>query len=288
VSASVFISHSGADIPTARAVTAELRKNGLEVALDREVLDQGDVFLAFMEEALASSTYCLLLWSHAAAQSKWVAVEWQSALYRTVQEARRFLLIGTLDDEQVPALLAPRLRTALYPALYPGLDALLAMWRADTAAEQTAQRPVASATVPLAQDEGAPTVYLSSELFGITLPLRLDLSEPAGVHIDRLAAQLGLPRQLDYEGVMGVRYEYRLVLDDQPLERNRPLSAQGVGPGTVLLLEVEMKPFAQSAPVAGQLAGARFRGKFAAGTSEGRKHLLAAIARAGLGPMADR
>jgi hypothetical protein len=169
------------------------------------------------------------------------------------------------------------------------LDALLAMWRADTAAEQTAQRPVASATVPLAQDEGAPTVYLSSELFGITQPLRLDISLPAGVHLGRLVAQLGLPRQLDHQGLMGVRYEYRLVLDDQPLERTRPLSAQGVVPGTVLLLEVEMKPFAQGAAVAGQLAGARFRGPDAeARSTEGRKHLLAAIARAGLGPMATR
>lgn len=282
---SIFISHGGPDSAIALKVADELRGSGLEVALDREQLRQGDVFLQFMEKSLSECTYCLLLWSAAAAKGKWVAVEWEAALYRAIQESRRFLMIGCLDQQPLPALLAPRLRTTLYPALYPGLAELLALFSEDLAAEEVSSRPIANAKVLVTDDESGTTVYVTSELFGITQPLKLDLEVPSGVHLDRLIANFGLPKQQDHQGVMGVTYEYRLVHDDVALARSVSLASQGVEKGAVLWLEVEIKPFARGAPVTGQLSGARFRGESAAGgdTVRARKSLLEAIQAAGLG-----
>lgn len=281
---SVFISHAGPDSAVALEVAKELEAKGLEVRIDREQLRQGDRFLQFMEQALSGCDYCLLLWSDAAAKGKWVTVEWEAALYRAVQESRRFLLIGRLDVRPLPELLGPRLRVNLFPALYPGLTELLALWREDVAAEQASGRPVANGRKALREDEAGETVYLTSELFGLTQPLKLDLDVPSGVHLDRVVAELGLPRRLDHQGVMGVNYEYRFACDEAPLARAKSLAAQGVGAGAVLWLEVEMKPFAVGEAVAGELGRATFRGD----ESASRRPLIEAVKAAGFGVRAVR
>lgn len=277
---SVFISHAGPDSPVALDVAKELETNGLEVEIDREQLRQGDRFLQFMEKALSGCDYCLLLWSQAAAKGKWVAVEWEAALYRAIQESRRFLLIGRLDQQPLPALLGPRLRVDLFPKLYPGLTELLELWQEDVAAEQESRRPVANGSKAVSEDQQGTTVYLTCDLFGITQPLKLDLGVPSGVHLDRLVADLGLPKRLDHQGVMGVNYEYRFVCEDAQLSRAKSLAAQGVGAGAVLWLEVEMKPFATGEAVSGKLAGATFRGGDAL---TARRTLIDAVKAAGFG-----
>ena len=282
---SVFISHAGADSAVALRVSKELEEKGLRVEIDRERLRQGDRFLRFMEKALSECDYCLLLWSEAAAKGKWVEVEWEAALYRAINESRRFLLIGRLDQQALPALLGPRLRVNLFPELYPGMTELFTLWQEDTAAEEASGRPVANAKVPVAEDESGITVYLTSELFGITQPLRLDPSIPAGVHLDRIVKELGLPGQQDVRGVMGVTYEYRFVTNaNEPVPRARSLTDCGVTEGAVLWLEVEIRPFAKGEAVEGELSGARFRGALHAdGVVEARHALLEAVGRAGLG-----
>jgi TIR domain-containing protein len=280
----IFISHGGPDTPVALQVAQELEARGLTVDVDRDQLRAGDVFIAFMERSLAAADYCLLLWSHHAAAGKWVAVEWEAALYRAIEESRRFLLIGRLDAHPLPVLLGPRLRVELFPALYPGLQELFALWEQDVKAEDASGRRVANAAVKVAEDERGGTVYVTSELFGLTQPLRLDFNVPAGVHLDRLIAELGLPRQLDVKGVIGARYDYRFVHDDRPLSRAPSLTAQGVGEGAVLWLEVEFTPFAKGQPISGELTSAKFRTAEASdATTDARRELLAAISRAGLG-----
>ena len=276
----VFISHAGPDSPIALRVAHELEANGLSIEIDREQLRQGDRFLQFMERALSACDYCLLLWSKAAAIGTWVAVEWEAALYRAIQESRRFLLIGRLDEEPLPALLGPRLRVDLFPALYPGLTELLGLWREDVAATEASGRPVANGSKAISEDEQGMTVYLTSELFGITQPLKLDPNVPSGIHLDRVVTDLALPRRLDHQGVMGVDYEYRLVSDDTRLSRAKSLAAQGVAAGAVLWLEVEMRPFAAGDAVAGELAGATFRG---GDERSARRALLDAVVVAGFG-----
>ncbi len=284
---SIFISHAGPDSAIALKVAKEFETRGLKIEIDREQLRQGDRFLQFMEKALSDCDYCLLLWSEAASKGKWVAVEWEAALYRAVQESRRFLLIGRLDTQPLPALLGPRLRVDLFPEFYPGLTELFELWEEDVAAAEASGRRVANAKVRVMEDADGATVYLTSDTFGVTQPLRLDLSIPSGVHLDRIVADLELPKRLDSHDVMGVRFEYRLVHNDRLIERAKSLADQFVRAGDVLWLEGEMTPFAKGQPVGGQLGSARFRGSSAEKADDvialGRRSLLDAVMRAGLG-----
>jgi TIR domain len=287
LSISVFISHAGPDSPVALRVAGELKAKGLNVAIDAEQLRQGDQFLRFMEDGLSRSDYCLLLWSKATTSGKWVAIEWEAALYRAIEESRRFLLIGRLDDEPLPALLGPRIRADLFPDLYPGLNDLFRVWSEDAAARAASGRPVANGTARLTEDTNGVTVYLTSELFGLTQPLRLDLDLPAGVHLDRVISGLGLPRRLHHQNVMGTEFAYRLMYDDARLDRARSLAAQGVREGAVLWLEVEMRPFAAGEPISGDLSTATYRGS-AGDVSATRKVLFDAVSAAGFGYASHR
>lgn len=290
----VFISHAGPDSTKAEAVMLALRDAGFGVMLDREVNRPGDDFLAFMEKALAECDYCLLLWSEAAARREWVRVEWEAALYRTIKEARRFLVIGRLEDYPLPALLAPRLFVEMFPDLKPGAAKVIEMLRGDRAAAESSGLPVGQAALEVREDAGGDTVYVTSQLFRLTMPLKVSLSVPAGVYLSRLVSDLQLPQQQDIRGLIGVRYDYALAHESLRLAPERSLAEQGVRPNSILLLQVEMTPFAQHAPFAGTLTTTKYRGRpkkdkaeppqKAELLAEARVALLAAVSRAGLAP----
>jgi hypothetical protein len=256
----VFISHAGPDSPRAEAVMRTLREAGFGVMLDREVNRPGDDFLAFMEKSLNECDYCLLLWSEAAARREWVRVEWEAALYRTIKEARRFLVIGRLEDHPLPALLAPRLFVEMFPDLKPGVAEVIEMLREDQSAAAGSGRPVGQPALAVTEDAGGDTVYVTSELFSLTMPLKVSLSAPAGVYLSRVVSDLQLPQQQDIKGLIGVRYDYALAHESQRLARERSLAEQGVRPNSILWLEVEMTPFAQRAPVEGLFTKTKYRG----------------------------
>lgn len=280
----VFISHAGTDSSQAAAVAQALEGAGLGVSLDRRALEPGDTFIAFMEEALTESDYCLLLWSRAAAEREWVKVEWQAALYRTVKEARRFLLVGRLEDHALPKLLAPRLFVDLFPAVTPGIDRVIAMCRQDLDTAAATARPVGQpARAQLTEDAGGDTIYITSKLFQITVPVRVLLDAPVGVCLDRFVTDLRLPRKLDHQGLVGTRYDYNLLRGEERLARDVPFSAQGVGQATVLTLETEVTPFAAAAPVAGSVSSVRYRSSDEQAYAEAERAVMAAVARAGLG-----
>lgn len=283
MSQSVFLSHAGADSAPAMVVAAALREAGLKVRLDRAEVALGDSFLGFMESALAGSDYCLLLWSPHAAATPWVGLEWESALYRTVTEKRAFLVVGRLQDVPLPALLRPRLFTDLFPRLQPGLGRIVDAWRADRAAEQQSQRPVAQARAGAAAEAGPDTVYVSSELFGIAVPWPVDLALPALALQATLLQHFKLPAQLDHEGRLGLRISYRLRLHNaaEPLDGASSLAAQGVVTNALVWLEATVTPFAAVAALPGTAAdagAATYRGAEAVPAG-----LLRAVSRAGLG-----
>lgn len=255
----IFLSHAGADAAKALAVANCLQSAGIDVRFDRQELRLGDVFLTFMEQALSTSDYCLLLWSRQAAATEWVRMEWEAALYRSVQEKRGFLVAALLEDLPLPALLAPRLRADLFPELQPGLGRIIDTWLADRVAEQQTQRPVASAPLAQGATPGTSTVYVTSEAFGITTPLTVNLDAPAGIYLDQLVDTFRLPKVFDHDGRIGVRFSYRLKLGDVSLERGLPLATQQVVDRSVLWLETVMTPYAQSDPMAGALQPAVFR-----------------------------
>jgi len=293
MSKSVFISHASADSAKAAVVSQLLMQAEIVVRFDRQELLLGDSFLTFMERALASADYCLLLWSQSAAGTPWVQMEWEAALSRSVREKRSFLLVGRLEEVPPPVLLAPRLRVDLFPELQPGIGRILETWRADRSAENETQRPVAGVAVPNHPEPGSATIYVTSEYFGITVPLDADLDTPAGVYLDRILNDFKLPRTLDYEGRGGVRYGYRLMNTNRPLDRSIPLAGQDVKNKSILWLETTITPYAQSVPLQGTLRPTVFRGRrspeedsratLEALGALGRKQYMATITRNGLG-----
>jgi hypothetical protein len=257
--ARVFISHAGDDSEAAVQVARLLTDGGVETRLDRQHLTIGEGFLAFMNDALATSSYCLLLWSRAAARSPWVTIEWESALVRSVREKRGFLVVARLEELEVPALLQPRLWIDLFPDLDLGVRAVLDAWRRDRHVESIANKPVGSAHTAVPCDERGAELYLTSELFGLTLPLRLSRAHPIAVLTDRIVTQLGLPRTWQHDGRVGVTFRYALSLGDRVLRPAATLAEERVAEHALLTLVVEMKAFALEAPTSGELPRASFR-----------------------------
>ena len=255
----VFISHAGADSSQAAAVADVLTGSGVDVRMDRKELCLGDSFLSFMESALAGSDYCLLLWSRQAATTPWVQIEWESALYRSVQEKRAFLIAGRLEDAALPALLAARLRVDLFPELQPGIGQIVATWRADRNAEAVTQRPVAAAPIAQQGDEEPNTVYVSSEAFGITIPMPVDLHAPAGLLLDRIVGRAGLPKVWQFDGRIGVRFTYTLMNDEQDLDRGKSLAAQNVADRSSIWLKTRMVQFSDATPLQGSVLDVTLR-----------------------------
>jgi hypothetical protein len=291
MTSTVFISHAGADAIRAAEVAGILNQSEIRTRFDRAELTLGDSFLRFMNQALNTSDYCLLLWSLQASATPWVEMEWEAALYRSVREKRSFLVIGRLEEVDVPALLAPRLRLDLFPALEPGMTALVKTWRADRTAETESGKPVGApwAENPLRIEE-ATTVYIDSEQFSMMAPMGVKLQEPAGALLDRVVASYGLPRELSYSGKLGVRFSYQLFDKGAALARTQSLAGQGITAGRVLTIETTMTPFSTSEPVQGQHSPTVFRsGPSAADPSaalvDAMQAYRVAIARAGLGPL---
>jgi hypothetical protein len=281
----IFVSHAGGDWPAVANIVSRIQEHGLEVRLDRREIDLGDSFIRFMEESLVSCDYCLLLWSSAAAQSKWVRVEWEAAFHRAVSESQRFLIIGMLESHPVPELLRPRLRIDLFPDPIPGVSKLVQLWHNDQTAQDASQRPLCNPKCPIKADPTGNTVYISSKLFSKTFPMQTDLRLPTVIVIERIVSELGLPRQIDQDGKIGLRFEYHLALGDQRLNPEQPLNSQSVGENALLWLETEVQPFAQTAPISGTISGAVFRGsRVRAEPQLAYRPFLPIISKIGLGP----
>lgn len=255
----MFISHAGADSARAAAVAEVLTSSGIGVRLDRKELCLGDSFLSFMNSALTDSDYCLLLWSRNAAGTPWVQMEWESALYRSVKEKRAFLVAGRLEDDALPVLLAPRLRVDLFPELQPGIGQIIETWRADRNAEAATQRPVASSPIEQQDDTEPNIVYVTSEAFGITVPVGVDLNAPAGLLLDRIIARAGLPKVWQFDGRIGVRFTYTLMNGERALERGTSLAAQNVTDRSVVWLKTRMTQFPDAAVIEGSVLDSTMR-----------------------------
>jgi hypothetical protein len=277
----VFLSYAHRDRTAVQRIADLLTAGGVEVVLDGTVTAPGDSFVSFMESALTTSDYCLLLWSAEAAGRRWVEVEWQAALHRSVAERRAFLVVGRLDAHPVPMLLRPRLAVALHPYPAPGVAALLETWHADRAAEASTARPAGRPPAVEEPPAGEP-IYLTSVLFGLTVPWRADLDAPVGVLLDAAREALTLPRRVGVEP-LEFAVDYDLAVDDAApaLDRTRAAAVQGIQPGAVLWLRTTTRPLAVAAAASG--AAVVFR----SGRSAAHHALLRKISEVGLGLATD-
>ena len=95
-----FISHSSRDAAVARPLERELEAMGLDVWLDDSEIRVGALLRTELQTAIAGCTALVLLWSADAAQSRWVASEWLTAVH-----SDRPVLGCSLDDAPLPQCL---------------------------------------------------------------------------------------------------------------------------------------------------------------------------------------
>jgi len=100
----VFISYAWKNQTTARQLQRDLQRDGIEVFVDYEKIAAGDSLPARISAALDWCDILILLWSQEAAQSYWVAQEWESAF-----QLQKRIIPCVLENATLPALLRNRL-----------------------------------------------------------------------------------------------------------------------------------------------------------------------------------
>ena len=96
-----FISHSSHDREAARRLERELEAQGLSVWLDDSEIRLGQLLGPELQQSVLDSGALVLLWSRAAADSRWVNAEWLMALHQD-----RLILPCVLDGTALPQCLA--------------------------------------------------------------------------------------------------------------------------------------------------------------------------------------
>lgn len=95
-----FISHSSQQAELAGRVEALLEADGLEVWLDRSEIRLGALLRRELQSSIEACRLLVLLWSKAAAKSRWVAAELLTAYHLD-----RFILAGSCDGARPPFFL---------------------------------------------------------------------------------------------------------------------------------------------------------------------------------------
>lgn len=256
---------------------------GLDVILDRTDVAPGDSFVRFMNDGLGRADYCLLLWSKAAADGAWVQEEWHTAFLRTVREQQTFLIVARVEDHPLPWMLRHRLAVDLFGDFDAGMRTLADRFATDRAVAIRAQRPVVPLTARMTYVQYGDEIYVTSELFGCTTPVQVDLREPAAAALTRFVEEAGFPRQIGHDTVVGFHLRYALSDGERQLDGWRSLRDQGVLAGQLLWLETNLRLYAATVPEDGELTSVRFRRIGATSQDDVRERLMTAIRRVGLG-----
>ncbi|KKD07356.1 FxSxx-COOH system tetratricopeptide repeat protein [Streptomyces sp. WM6386] len=120
----IFISYAGPDSAWAEWVAWHLQENGYQVVLDRWHWRTGDDFVTKMSRALDQACAVVAVFSPRYFEAgRYTEEEWTSAIARRGRYVP--LVVEPLEDGQLPAILAPRLRKDLHGLSEP--DALKAL-----------------------------------------------------------------------------------------------------------------------------------------------------------------
>lgn len=95
-----FISHSSADAALAELVESTLENEGLAAWLDKTEISVGAPLRDELQSSIEESRVVVLLWSKAAARSRWVAAEVLTAFH-----LGRFIVPCVLDKARLPQFL---------------------------------------------------------------------------------------------------------------------------------------------------------------------------------------
>jgi hypothetical protein len=108
VTCDAFISHSSLDRDAAGGLERELESHGLTVWLDDSEIRLGQLLGPELQRSILDCGALVLLWSEAAAASRWVNSEWLMALHQ-----ERLILPCALDATPLPQCLANTVRLDL-------------------------------------------------------------------------------------------------------------------------------------------------------------------------------
>jgi tetratricopeptide (TPR) repeat protein len=100
-----FISHSSANRTTAVRIEEALEADGLAVWLDDSEIQLGVLLGEELQASIRGARVLILLWSAAAAESRWVASEWLTAYH-----VHRFIIPCSLDKTPLPQCLQNSVR----------------------------------------------------------------------------------------------------------------------------------------------------------------------------------
>jgi TIR domain/AAA-like domain len=101
----LFISHNKAEKEWARELAAELKKRGITYFLDEESIRLGDDVVETIGTGLKASRHIALIISPASVRSRWVELEWASALYDDLDASKRKLLPILKRTCEIPYML---------------------------------------------------------------------------------------------------------------------------------------------------------------------------------------
>ncbi|MGH3452496.1 MAG: toll/interleukin-1 receptor domain-containing protein [Haloechinothrix sp.] len=101
-----FVSHNKVDKETARLLAAALVGQGVSVWFDEWDLQPGDSMTGGIQAGLERADAFVLVWSEAAARSRWVGSEVAAYIRRRIDDESLRLVPLMLDDTPLPVLVA--------------------------------------------------------------------------------------------------------------------------------------------------------------------------------------
>ena len=102
---SIFLSHNSEDKDWARMLASSLKLTGVNVWFDEWTIRPGDSMQTAVSDGLSGFDIFVLVWSKAAANSRWVRVEMEVALDRWINGESCCVVPVRLDRTPLPALL---------------------------------------------------------------------------------------------------------------------------------------------------------------------------------------
>ena len=168
----IFISHSSKDTSQSVRIEKALEKDGHEVWLDRSDIRLGVLLRAELQSAISKSRAVVLVWSKAAAASRWVAAEIITSFH-----LKRFIIPCVVDNTPLPQFLD----NTVY------LD-----FRANP---KTALRSLRRAVADVPRTANTFSKVMSSQSPDLQEMIRL-IVKAQGVELDRFGADLAGAREM--------------------------------------------------------------------------------------------
>lgn len=119
----VFISHSWTDKPLVLELEEALRRAGAAVWVDHVAIRGGDSLPKRISDALEWCDTLLLIWSQAASESEWVALEWENAI-----SLKKKIIPCLLDGTKLPGILASKAFISICVMLQKQQQLCWALW----------------------------------------------------------------------------------------------------------------------------------------------------------------